>query len=246
MDQSITRRGQPCWYKKVGLAAVNDALLLQSIVYRLLKQHFASDPSYLKQMELFLEITFQTEIGQLLDLTTLPTEEGVDKLKNFTFDRYREIINKKTAFYSFVLPVHAALILSGCEDELAYEESEAGLLDLGEFFQIQDDYLDFYGDPSTTGKVGTDIEEGKCTWLALRCLASATAQQKRIFTESIGVPNRRHFIAEMYWDMNLDLEFKNYEAAFQSKFAERLAAVKCQQVKQIVEVFAKMIFHRRK
>lgn len=50
MDGSITRRGQPCWYKqeKVGMIAVNDGIVLETLIYAILKvpdvpRHFNVD-----------------------------------------------------------------------------------------------------------------------------------------------------------------------------------------------------------
>ncbi|KAK6038122.1 hypothetical protein COOONC_24373 [Cooperia oncophora] len=70
----------------------------------------------------------------------------------------------KTSHYSFYHPIEMSMLVSDRLDNhqvvrrLAYQ--------IGFLFQSQDDLLDVYGDPNVTGKVGTDIQDGKCTWCA--------------------------------------------------------------------------------
>lgn len=49
---------------------------------------------------------------------------------------------------------------------------------MGHFFQVQDDYLDCFGDPAVTGKIGTDIEDNKCGWLINKALQICTEEQR--------------------------------------------------------------------
>jgi len=75
-----------------------------------------------------------------------PLGQKID-LKRFTLDRYRAIVKYKTAFYSFYLPVALGMIVSGISDAALYDKAREILMIMGEYFQVQDDYLDCYGAP---------------------------------------------------------------------------------------------------
>ncbi len=44
--------------------------------------------------------------------------------------------------------------------------------------QIQDDYLDCFGDPEVIGKIGTDIQDNKCSWLVVQALNRCTESER--------------------------------------------------------------------
>lgn len=163
MDDSLTRRGQPCWYKlpSVQMIAINDSFLLESFVFTILKLHFGNETYYHDLVELMLDVTQKTEIGQLLDLTSQAANAKKLDLTRFTVERYKSIVKYKTAFYSFYLPVAMGMIMAGIpydSDAIEYQQAKKICCMMGEYFQIQDDYLDCYGTPEQIGKVGTDIQ----------------------------------------------------------------------------------------
>lgn len=187
MDGSVMRRDQLCWYRQegVGLMAINDALCMEAGLYQLLKIHFQHQPFYSKIMDLFLTTTRLTIYGQTLDLLSTPPGRSID-LTRFTMERYFNIIKYKTGYYSFSLPVRAAMFLAGKTDEKSHREAEAVLLKMGRFFQVQDDYLDCYGDPKITGKIGTDIQDGKCSWPIVTALTICNKNQLEILQNNYG------------------------------------------------------------
>lgn len=222
MDSSLTRRGKDCWYRLdgVGNCAINDSFILESHIYRCLRKHFKNSKSddgsnkYMKIIDLFHEVTYQTELGQLLDLTTQPLPPAIPDLKKFTLKRHAEIVKYKTAFYSFYLPVALGLTLGNIEDESAFEQALEICLVMGEYFQVQDDYLDCYGSPEVIGKIGTDIKDCKCSWLVVNAKNKCTRSQKRILEEHYGKGDNEgseKAIKKLYNELQLENDFEGYE-----------------------------------
>eukprot|EP00455_Lapot_gusevi_P008054 TRINITY_DN13473_c0_g1_i1.p1 TRINITY_DN13473_c0_g1~~TRINITY_DN13473_c0_g1_i1.p1 ORF type:complete len:375 (+),score=93.04 TRINITY_DN13473_c0_g1_i1:69-1193(+) len=196
MDKSETRRGRPCWYKlpDVGFDAVNDSLLLDSFIYFLLQHYFdggnntpASPTLYLQLTNLFQDVSLRTKVGQMLDLMSQPQgRKGPELLKQFTWERYKLIVELKTSYYSFYLPLACALLVTGHNQPQQLQLTKKIALQLGQKFQIQDDYLDCFGDPQHIGKIGTDIYDHKCSWLVVQALMRANPAQLQTLQDNYG------------------------------------------------------------
>lgn len=58
MDQSLTRRGQPCWFRVegVGNIAFNDSFILERAIYQMLRTYFKETDYYTDLVDLFHEV----------------------------------------------------------------------------------------------------------------------------------------------------------------------------------------------
>ncbi|KAL5011248.1 hypothetical protein ScPMuIL_011669, partial [Solemya velum] len=173
MDGSLTRRGQPCWYKMA---------------------------------------TNQTLVGQCLDMITAPPQGSVD-FSQFNMERYSAIVKWKTAFYSFYLPIASAMYMNGITDETSHSTARRILLKMGHFFQVQDDYLDCYGDPEVIGKIGTDIEDNKCSWLVVQALSRVNDDQREVLKNCYGCQDSGKVkrVKDLYRELNLSDEYRKFE-----------------------------------
>jgi farnesyl diphosphate synthase len=228
MDDSVTRRGQPCWYRRddVQMVAINDSFILESCVYKILKRYFGKEACYSQLVDLFLEVTRQTEFGQLLDLTSQPLDGEID-LDRFTMQRYKSIVKYKTAFYSFYLPVALGMIVAGITDAKQYDIARSILCIMGEYFQIQDDVLDCFGAPEVIGKIGTDIQDNKCSWLVVQALERGNAKQRKLLHDNYGQHDTRKVnkVKKLYAEMGLEELFATYEEESYAEIQGLLAQV---------------------
>ena len=189
-------------------------------------------------------------MGQLVDLITAP-EDRVD-LSKFNLDRYmpssldfspphlltihrhRTIVLYKTSFYSFYLPVALALLLCGFPVEKVHESDPDYyklaldiLLPLGEYFQIQDDYLDYAGTPEQIGKIGTDIMDNKCSWCINTALAHASSTQRVILDANYGRKDAEAEarVKEVFREVGVDALYAQYEVEAYARINALIDAV---------------------
>ena len=249
MDDSQTRRGQPCWYKnqQVGNIAINDSFILESFVFTMLRNHFGDEPYYGRLVDLFLEVIQQTEFGQLLDLTSQPSSGEID-LNRFTLERYKKIVKYKTAFYTFYLSVAIGMITSGVTNPEAYDLAKNICCIMGEYFQITDDYLDCYGAPEVIGKIGTDIQDNKCSWLVVQALDRVNSEQRKILEENYGQWDDEKVakIKDLYQELELEKVFKEYEEESYKQICEEIEKVSAIMPKDVFLFLLKKIYKREK
>ncbi|KAJ8717860.1 hypothetical protein PYW07_005790 [Mythimna separata] len=226
MDGSTTRRGVPCWYRMpdVGLGAINDSILIHCAIMETIDTYFGNTEHYVDVTRLFNEALLYTSMGQHLDFTTA---QQLKDYSLFTLDRYESIVKYKTSCYTFRLPVLLGLTLVNDANDSLNSHVHDICMKLGRLFQMQDDYIDCYGDESVTGKAGTDIQEGKCSWLAVTTLQRSNEAQKALFTQYYGSKDPAHvdIIKRLYDDLRLPEVYRQEETDVYDDIMQKVRAL---------------------
>lgn len=169
MDDAPLRRGHETVHEKWN---VNTAILSGDAMLILAYQHFEEyePPVFRDLAKLFSKTALEVCEGQQYDVD-FETREDV------TIPEYLKMIEYKTAVL-----VAAAMKMGAIVAETSTENADLIYdfgLNLGLAFQLQDDYLDAFGNPETFGKqVGGDIIENKKTYLYLKAIEFAKSEEK--------------------------------------------------------------------
>lgn len=169
MDDAPLRRGQQTVHEKwdinTGILS-GDAMLIMA--YQLFENY---NPQVFQSLaKLFSKTALEVCEGQQYDVD-FETRDDV------TIPEYLKMIEYKTAVLVGAAMKMGAIVAETSEDN-QNSIYQFGRL-LGIAFQLQDDYLDAFGDPKTFGKqVGGDIIENKKTYLYLKALQALDDSDK--------------------------------------------------------------------
>lgn len=169
MDDAPLRRGNITVHEKWN---INTGILSGDAMLILAYQYF----------EQYEPIIFR-ELAKLFSKTALEVCEGqqwdvdFETRTDVTIPEYLKMIEYKTAVLVAAAMKMGAIVAETSADngDLIYDFG----LNLGLAFQLQDDYLDAFGNPATFGKqIGGDIIENKKTYLYLKAIEFASAEEK--------------------------------------------------------------------
>ncbi len=203
MDDAPLRRGQETvhekWDVNTGILS-GDAMLI--LAYQLLESYQPS--TFVSLAQLFSKTALEVCEGQQYDV-------DFETRNDVSIEAYLKMIEYKTAVL-----VGAAMKMGAIIAKASNEDQER-IYDYGRYlgiaFQLQDDYLDAFGDPETFGKqVGGDIIENKKTYLYLKAL------------EMLGVDDRNE-LTKLYNNKssdNLEEKVKTVKTLFTSSGAKQL------------------------
>lgn len=169
MDKAPLRRGMQTVHAKYGDAT---ALLAGDVMFAQAYDYLTRiDLSYVQKIiKLFNQTSKEVCEGQQIDM-------DFEQMQNVGMEQYIQMITLKTSVL-LAASLQLGAILGGAGEGNQQHIYSFGK-NLGIAFQIQDDYLDAFGDPEKFGKqIGGDILSNKKTFLLLHAIEVATANQK--------------------------------------------------------------------
>lgn len=216
MDKSDLRRGRPTVHSKWD---ENTAILSGDTMLTLATKLISEvDDSILRPvLDTFDDQALRVYEGQRLDM-------DFENLDEVDFDRYIEMIKAKTGALLGGAAKIGALIGDASKED-ADRMYDFGVM-LGVAFQIEDDYLDTFGNADTFGKpIGGDINNNKKTFLMVKALAMGgpNADALKAALRMPAGPTKVKTVTRIYESMDMPAVSKAEVAAYSSK---ALAAIK--------------------
>ncbi len=174
MDKAPLRRGKPTVHAVHGEPTAllgGDVMLVVAYDYL---NRLSSD--YLgRAIQLFNKTAKEVCEGQQLDM-------DFEKKSTVTLEEYLQMISLKTSVL-LASSLQLGALIGGAGESNQQHIYEFGL-NLGIAFQIQDDYLDAFGDPEKFGKqVGGDIQSNKKTFLMIHALETADSDDLKMLNQ---------------------------------------------------------------
>jgi len=192
MDQAKLRRGKLTvhekWDENTAILSGDTMLIL---AYKLLEDYEGA--IYKKLNSLLNKTAIEVCEGQQMDM-------DFETASIIKVEDYLEMIRLKTAVLLGAALQFGGIIAQANDKDLEsiYRFGE----NLGIAFQIQDDYLDSFGDPEKFGKrVGGDILDGKKTILFIESLKTANDKEKQKLLQLFSIPNKTEDIIPQVLDI---------------------------------------------
>lgn len=222
MDNADMRRGHVTVHKKwdANTAILSGDSMLVLAYERMAQCDAKHMPSVLR---LFTETALEIGEGQQYDME-------FETRNDVTEEEYIEMIRLKTS----VLLACALKIGAILAD--APEEDQQNLYTFGEkiglAFQLQDDYLDVYGDPKVFGKkIGGDITSNKKTYMLINAFNKAEGAQREeldrwIHAQAFDRDEKVAAVTRLYNELGIDRMAQEKIAYYFEESKKYLAAVR--------------------
>lgn len=196
VDRSNQRRGRPTAHKiyldefsKATLSeeekthvsnmlAVHVGLLASHLASEIMSQ-LAGDAEIVQQAtEVFHRNILITCLGQINDLYSTYDHPDEKKLLHN--------LSRKSSYYTFINPMQIGAVLAGADEKELISINDFGVA-AGIAFQLQDDIIGMFGDPSDSGKSNMDdLREGKYTLLIQHLFEKCSEDETRFMKNALG------------------------------------------------------------
>mgnify|MGYP003673561058 CR=1 FL=1 len=242
MDDAPLRRGQKTVHKKWDLNTgilSGDAMLI--LAYQLFENY---EPNTFQALaKLFSKTAIEVCEGQQYDI-------DFETRNDVTISEYLKMIEYKTAVL-----VGAAMKMGAIVAKASVEDQNA-IYDFGRYlgiaFQLQDDYLDAFGNPESFGKqVGGDILENKKTYLVLKTLELGSPNEQsrllQIMSSNLVTNDEKvSSVKELFNNSGASEANQNAVKGYASRAFKVLEALNVSEdKKQLLRLFGEQLMNRR-